>query len=554
VRAGVVAALVAGVAGYAVERVRFGGSDQAALDRVQVEIRDRFERSAASLSAIATRVAANPEAGSSAPRDPAGIRRLFDLVATALPQDNTRRTGVTVYDTAAASLAWAGRVSDLPKERVQGPAAMLIAPSALGPRLIRVEPITADGVRVSTVVAEQSLGMTEEAPGLVDTFVMQTSTVQVTLRLGAAAAPAATSPYRFVVPARDSPFVLEAEVAPADLAASRARWRSITWATMLCIVGAAVLLSMGPLVDMRRRTRETSHFLVLTAALIVIVVCVRVIVYFALAPIAPTPEPTPLDLFLTTVTMASVVWLVLDLIERRRAARPRPRLLMPTSGAMATIAAGYAAAGFGACWLLWAYEGFLKRVVADTTLDLLHFSLHPLSASRIAIEFALVLLHSAIVWGAVAILRLPPMLWRTPRSGRWRLIATAGWLAGTAAGVGIVRAAGPPVPIGPLAIALAAVGLSAVALARVGGRLRRMSQSGRLAVFFIALLTPAVAMYPSLLAHATEAKERLVATEFGSQAATLREDLQRRLQQAVEQIDAIPSLADFVNGSSADTP
>src|SRR5207302_132485 len=253
--------------------------------------------------------------------------------------DNTRRTGVTVYDTAAASLAWAGRVSDLPKERVQGPAAMLIAPSALGPRLIRVEPITADGVRVSTVVAEQSLGMTEEAPGLV---------------------------------------------------------------------------------DMRRRTRETSHFLVLTAALIVIVVCVRVIVYFALAPIAPTPEPTPLDLFLTTVTMASVVWLVLDLIERRRAARPRPRLLMPTSGAMATIAAGYAAAGFGACWLLWAYEGFLKRVVADTTLDLLHFSLHPLSASRIAIEFALVLLHSAIVWGAVAILRLPPMLWRTPRSGRWR--------------------------------------------------------------------------------------------------------------------------------------
>ena len=91
-----------------------------------------------------------------------------------------------------------------------------------------------------------------------------------------------------------------------------------------------------------------------------------------------------------------------------------------------------------------------------------------------------------------------------------------------------MRAAGPLVPIGPLAIALAAVGLSAVALARVGGRLRRMSQSGRLAVFFVALLAPAVAMYPSLLAHATEAKERLVATEFGSQAATLREDLQRK--------------------------
>src|SRR5262249_48578476 len=236
VRAGIVAALVAGAAGYASERIRFGASDQSALERVQSEIRDRFDRSSASLGAIATRVAATPEAGSSAPRDATGIRRLFELVAAALPQDNTRRTGVTVYDTAAAPLAWAGRVSDLPKERAQGPAAMLIAPSALGPRLIRVEPVTVDGVRVSTVVAEQSLGMTEEAPGLVDTFVMQTSWVPVTLRLVAAAAPPSASPYRFVVPARDSAFALEAEVSPADLVRSRARWRSITWATSLCIV------------------------------------------------------------------------------------------------------------------------------------------------------------------------------------------------------------------------------------------------------------------------------------------------------------------------------
>ena len=62
--------------------------------------------------------------------------------------------------------------------------------------------------------------------------------------------------------------------------------------------------------------------------------------------------------------------------------------------------------------------------------------------------------------------------------------------------------------------------------------MRRVSQSARLAVFFLALLAPAIAMYPSLLAHATEAKERLVAEEFGPQALSLREDLQRRLQQA----------------------
>ncbi len=67
----------------------------------------------------------------------------------------------------------------------------------------------------------------------------------------------------------------------------------------------------------------------------------------------------------------------------------------------------------------------------------------------------------------------------------------------------------------------------ALALARANGRMRRFSQTARLAVFFLALLAPAVAMYPSLLAHATDAKERLIATTFGPQAASLREDLQQ---------------------------
>jgi hypothetical protein len=76
--------------------------------------------------------------------------------------------------------------------------------------------------------------------------------------------------------------------------------------------------------------------------------------------------------------------------------------------------------------------------------------------------------------------------------------------------------------------------------------MRRISHTVRLAVFFLALLAPALAMYPSLLAHATESKERLIATTFGPQAASLREDLQRRLQQAVEQIDVIPALDELV--------
>ena len=60
------------------------------------------------------------------------------------------------------------------------------------------------------------------------------------------------------------------------------------------------------------------------------------------------------------------------------------------------------------------------------------------------------------------------------------------------------------------------------------GQSRRASQTARLGVFFLALLAPAVAMYPSLVAHSTAAKEQLVATEFGPQAASQRDDLLAR--------------------------
>src|SRR6185436_10664157 len=123
--------------------------------------------------------------------------------------------------------------------------------------------------------------------------------------------------------------VLEAAVSPADLAAARARWRHVTEAAALVVVALTLLFCAGPIIDLRRQVRDMSRFVALTALLIVLVVVVRGILYLALVPLAQTPAPTPADLFLTTLTLAAVVWLVLDLIERRRAARPRLRLLTP---------------------------------------------------------------------------------------------------------------------------------------------------------------------------------------------------------------------------------
>ena len=545
-RVGVVAAIAAGLAGWTFERARLGASDEAALRRVEAELHERFDATAATLVSMAARVAADPEAAEPGPGDQAALGRLFDTVSSGVPADDTGWAGVSLYDGVGQPLAWAGRVSDLPKERVLGPATLLIAPGALGPRLIHIEPLVRNGVRAATVVAEQALASIQGAPGLSDTFVVPTSIVPVTLRARAGGSPAVPQdPVSFVIRAPDGGFVLEAWVAPADLAATRAQWRAVTRAVVLGVVALTLLLCAGPIIDLRRQMRDTSPFVGLTAVLIVLLVVVRGVLYVALLPLAPDDTPTPADLLLTTLMLMAVVWLVLDLIERRRVARPRLRLLPTDAGALVTAAAVYAIAGFANGWLLWAYERLLRRVVADTDLDLLHFSLHPLSATRVAVEFALVLLHGSVIWGAAAINRLPSTFWRRPRTLLWRAIAAGGWLAGAIAATLIVRVIGPAIPIGPMWVALLFAGASAAALARVEGRIRRVSQSARLAIFFVALLGPAVAMYPSLLAHATEAKERLVAEAFGPQALSLREDLQQRLQQAVEQIDQIPALEDL---------
>ncbi|OLD19925.1 MAG: hypothetical protein AUJ01_05120 [Acidobacteria bacterium 13_1_40CM_3_65_5] len=157
-------------------------------------------------------------------------------------------------------------------------------------------------------------------------------------------------------------------------------------------------------------------------------------------------------------------------------------------------------------------------MISHTDLDLLHFSLHPISAARLGLTCALVLLDAAIIWSAAAMIRVPALVSRPPRSRTWRAGAAVAWMAGVVLATFVLRLPGPPVPVGPLWIAMLAAGVSAIVLARIGSKLRRASQAARLVAVFLALLVPAVAMYPSLFAYATEAKELLIAGEYGPQA------------------------------------
>ncbi len=242
-----------------------------------------------------------------------------------------------------------------------------------------------------------------------------------------------------------------------------------------------------------------------------------------------------------------MVWVMLDTIERWRAAGPRPRLLLGPGESLAWVGMAYFAAGVAATAIVWLYERKLREVVSESAFDLVQFSLHPLDGPRITLTFGLVLLHAAVIWSAVAVTRLPSV-WRTRRAFSRRSFAALAWLAGVALGLVAVRTRDATLSTASILWGLAAVGGASLAVALLRRRANRASQAARLFALFLALFVPALAMYPSLLAFVTDAKEYLIATRYGPQASEQREELQNVLYAALGEIEAMPWLAQVVTG------
>jgi signal transduction histidine kinase len=558
VRAGLAAAAVIAAGGSALGRARYGASDQDAVARIEMELRQRFAASAATLGRIASQLGAERISVDSAPRRLASTRSLFEAVDAALPSNEGGRTGITIYDSARTPVAWAGRTSDVPRERLDGPAALFVAPDALGPRLVRVEPVIdrsrPAATRLVTIVAEQQLGPVRGAPGLADTFIISTAIVPTSLhvRVGDVPPPSSGQAYTFVIPSPAGGPLVDAEVSPADLASARARWLGGTWAAVLSVLGITLLFCAGALVELRRHARTTRRFIALTLGLVGAIVVARVVFFLAASRIlGARPSASPLDLVLTALAVTALAWIVLDTAERWRVAGPRPALLLGSAESATWVSLAYVAAGILAIGILWLYERALQNIAAQTRFDLLQFSLHPMAPPRIALAIGLVLLHAGAIWTAVAVTRLPSV-WRTAWRPAPRVAVTA-WLAGVAFAAAIAHAADPSLRIAPLLVAVAAAGLGAIALANLRRRARHASQAARLWTLFLTLLVPALAMYPSLVAVTTEAKERLVETQYARQAASQREDLQNDLNTALDDIDSRPSLADLIIGSGEET-
>jgi signal transduction histidine kinase len=195
--------------------------------------------------------------------------------------------------------------------------------------------------------------------------------------------------------------------------------------------------------------------------------------------------------------------------------------------------------------LLLAHRTLLADTVANTTLDLLHFSLHPWNTALLALQIGIAVWDATVLGFAVLILRAAYLPWQVRRSSwRVRFATAACWGLPLAV---VVLWQVPSAAYRPLYFALATALVIGLFATRIKGRYRQGSQAFRLTLLTIGLVLPALAFYPALFQLARQAKMDLVETRYGPQALNQRQTIQMLMQQSLQQIDAFPGLADLVS-------
>jgi signal transduction histidine kinase len=564
---GLIAAAVTVLGSAALRTVRLGWSDAAAAARVESEVRATVDERIASLRSTASDLARRPDLVEYMGTERDAARELFDLLDTVIDERAPRDLAITVYAPNGRAHAWSGRASELAANQILE-AAVFAAPGSSGLRLVHVEPITdAEGRRLGSVVTERVLspagGVRSLAPA---DFPLETSLATVSLRLPSTTG-APPEPHQFVLRSRAGDALLEASIAPAALEAAQRRWWRYTAALAIWILALTALALTGPVLDRRGATGNAAAFRSLTLAAAALVLLARALLWFGVpvgwldwplvSPAILGPDPpallrSPLDLLLHALTAAALVALAapaagLARVQARRARRAPaavwPRFILTQAVAGALVAAAVVA-----------FELYLRQLVGRVTIDPLHFSLHPWNhAGRIAVVLSVVILHAAALWAGVLVLVRAVAPWRVDRARRLLRPGLIGiWVAPTLA-VALVTASGEgALPGAPMILAAGACAAAALVGPRVVVRYRHASHATRLVALFLALLLPALLLYPSMLYFADRAKRESIETKYTTQAMHHTEELLSALTSAQQQVEAMPSLAAAVASTPPD--
>ena len=551
------------LSGRVYEARTLGRTDEAGRQLIADSVRQEFNRLSSSLDAAAAAAARQRDLMLRAPADQAAARELFAALASA----DRAQVAVTVYATDGSPLAWSGRPSELPGARINGPAALLVAPGSSGLRLVLVHPVDAPdggaGRHAGIVLAEVPLPTSRSPRGLgAEALTWVGAAVPVTLRPGYEGGGESRSPEAFVLADLDGRALLEGSIRIGDVAAARLTVRARTMAALVALTALFIAWLSVPVIAWQRRARTPEAVAARSAVLAALVVGARAVAWAAV-PLAGAEAPlsgaqsvsaqalwwlrSPADFLLTSAACLAGVMIVGDIVTRLRIGLRRTRV-SPAGSWAGALAFGLAhvAAGMASAALLAWYLGRGTLLSGIAGIDWLRYSLSPWDAARLAVAAGLVCMHASAVWAAAAVLRFAAGWWRVRPAGPEPFGVRVAWIFPVLFWVvvpGALDAAYPGWVLVPPA-------LLAVALARGTARFlrwrRHSSQASALVALFLALALPAVTFYPAAVAQADRTKRRVVETRLAPQAMQQRDEVQARVRRAMTQVDAVPGLTDLV--------
>ncbi|HEY7446076.1 MAG TPA: HAMP domain-containing sensor histidine kinase [Vicinamibacterales bacterium] len=561
---GLACAVAAVVLGVLIERGRLGANDRAAFALVERDVRGRFDAITAALRSTSRSVARADLIDSAT--SPTSVRELMDLAAAALDTHPNDVVAVTVFGADHRPIAWSGPSSTLAAERVSGSEALFLTPGPLGYRLVHLLPVTSatDMRRVGTVGTEWALPASAGGPAATDTILFE-SLVPVSLRTRYEGAGESRNANAFIIAAPGGEPLLEATVASSDLTAARRSWRRGVVNIVLAIAAVTLVLMAGPVLWRRRWARTKTTYLWQTATVMGLLVGARAILWFALEgpwsqPPLLDPPPTSglvrlflrsgIDLFLTALFCLGATSILADALERWRLAGDRRLAWQWRAGLVLPFVLIQFLAGMVVAQLITTYSRFLVDALVGTPIDIVHFSLSPWNGHRIAFATGLVNLHASVLWVAVLLLRVAVTPWRLAwRQSRTHILVATCWLAGILAVLVITTS--QVVPATPIVAGAGAAAVLALAIGRGRARYRHASQGLRLIVGGLAVILPALVMYPAVLNVATRSTEQLVERQFGPEALLQREQIQDRVRRSRDQIDRLQGLEDLAEAAGS---
>jgi signal transduction histidine kinase len=547
--AGLLAASLAGLAGAALEWWWFGPNVDSAAARAEAHVRRTFDRMTASLSGVAASIAADPAVVRALAEGPEQAAALFDGIERGIAEApaRTEDLAVTIYDADHAQpRAWIGRASDTYLDRISGPETFFVTPSPLGLRLVHVRPVVAEQRRLGVVAAEHVLSPSHAAAAIAPAeYALDTPLGPAALRLRWEGAGERPRPYTFLL--RDAAGVplIEVALSPADLEAARGAWRRRVAAVVVGLGAITLLLLLGPLLDARADAREARAVARMTALGALLVASVAALAWAALAIDAAGRPPPGASLLLAGVAAAGIIALLASPLGRLRLAlRARP---VRFPGDAVGFTATHLAAGLLVAAAIVGLQAVVGAVVDPEAADLRHFSLYPWSGSRLLLLCGLVAVHAAVVWGGTLALAAALARWRVARShARLRALAVALWLLPAVALVVLAQAAGWALPVAALLGTAGACAIAALVSGRVVAWYRRTTVAARILATFVAFLVPALLLYPSVEFYVDRAMREVVATRYAVDAQEHPQQLQKHLERALAEIDALPGLHELV--------